>query len=243
VLLKRSTVVTPTLFVPRDPAVRDGAWNEVDQQQVAAAQQQQQQQPQPHGQPCTDLQGFVLLAASPHGLEELALRLAQPRFRGQQMLASLLRGARSIGELRGLPRAMLDQLRELGVVTGRSAVHHHVVAGDGVQKLLLQLAEGHVVETVGIPAKDDGGRQRLTVCVSSQVRGGGGRSRGGMRAARCRAASHVESNTQHLAFCHAIGWLPDALLLLRHRQGRLCAQPGTARDCGSGERARNLGAR
>lgn len=50
-------------------------------------------------------------------------------------------------------------------------VHHSVKAVDGTQKLLLQLAEGRVVETVGIPVTDEGGKQRLTVCVSSQVRG------------------------------------------------------------------------
>lgn len=48
-------------------------------------------------------------------------------------------------------------------------VHHSVKAPDGTQKLLLQLSEGRVVETVGIPVTDERGKQRLTVCVSSQV--------------------------------------------------------------------------
>jgi 23S rRNA (adenine2503-C2)-methyltransferase len=50
-------------------------------------------------------------------------------------------------------------------------VHHSVKAPDGTQKLLLQLSEGRVVETVGIPVTDERGKQRLTVCVSSQVGG------------------------------------------------------------------------
>lgn len=54
-------------------------------------------------------------------------------------------------------------------MTGRSVVHHSVKAPDGTQKLLLQLNEGRVVETVGIPVTEEGGKQRLTVCVSSQV--------------------------------------------------------------------------
>ena len=41
-------------------------------------------------------------------------------------------------------------------------------AKDGTIKFLLQLADNHVVETVGIPL-DDANKQRLTVCVSSQV--------------------------------------------------------------------------
>ncbi len=43
-----------------------------------------------------------------------------------------------------------------------------VKAKDGTIKLLLRLSDNHVVETVGIPL-DDGDKQRLTVCVSSQV--------------------------------------------------------------------------
>lgn len=44
-----------------------------------------------------------------------------------------------------------------------------VKAADGTEKFLLQLADGRVVETVGIPV-DDQDSPRLTVCVSSQVR-------------------------------------------------------------------------
>lgn len=57
---------------------------------------------------------------------------------------------------------------DAGVTTGRSKQHQRVVATDGTRKLLRQLADGRVVETVGIPA-DDYGKPRLTACVSSQV--------------------------------------------------------------------------
>jgi 23S rRNA (adenine2503-C2)-methyltransferase len=43
-----------------------------------------------------------------------------------------------------------------------------VKANDGTVKMLLRLADGLVVETVGIPA-DRASTPRLTVCVSSQV--------------------------------------------------------------------------
>ena len=53
--------------------------------------------------------------------------------------------------------------------TGRSILQHTVAAPDGTRKMLLQLSDGRVVETVGIPV-DDADEPRLTVCVSSQVR-------------------------------------------------------------------------
>lgn len=64
-------------------------------------------------------------------------------------------------------------------------MHHSVRAPDSTQKLLLQLAEGRVVETVGIPVTDEAGKQRLTVCVSSQVRGVGGQVGGWVRLRVC----------------------------------------------------------
>ena len=51
---------------------------------------------------------------------------------------------------------------------GRSEVHHIAAATDGTCKLLLKLADDRVVETVGIPATENG-KNRLTACVSSQV--------------------------------------------------------------------------
>jgi 23S rRNA (adenine2503-C2)-methyltransferase len=72
-------------------------------------------------------------------------------------------------DIKGLPASFVAQLQAAGVTTGRSVVHHTLQAPDGTSKLLLQLAEGRLVEAVGIPAQE-GGKQRLTVCVSSQVR-------------------------------------------------------------------------
>ncbi|MBC1242312.1 23S rRNA (adenine(2503)-C(2))-methyltransferase RlmN, partial [Nostoc sp. 2RC] len=50
------------------------------------------------------------------------------------------------------------------VPIGRSTIHHRSVASDGTVKYLLQLSDGEIVETVGIPTD-----KRLTVCVSTQV--------------------------------------------------------------------------
>jgi len=68
-----------------------------------------------------------------------------------------------------IPKSWRKTLSETrGVRTGRSLVHHEVAAPDGTRKYLLQLHDGLVVETVGIP-ENDASRPRLTVCVSSQV--------------------------------------------------------------------------
>lgn len=67
-----------------------------------------------------------------------------------------------------IPKAWRQQLADAGYVTGRSQVHRQDVAPDGTRKLLLRLADGRLVETVGIPA-DQKGQNRLTVCVSSQA--------------------------------------------------------------------------
>jgi hypothetical protein len=71
-------------------------------------------------------------------------------------------------DVKGLPASFVAQLQAAGVITGRSAVHHTVLAPDGTSKMLLQLGEGRLIEAVGIPTQD-GSKERLTVCVSSQV--------------------------------------------------------------------------
>jgi hypothetical protein len=153
-----------SLTLPQAPTTSTSSSSDPPQQQ----QQQQQQQNDTLDQ-AVDLKGFVLLGKTLQQLSALAEQLGQPKYRGKQILDSLLKGCRDVLELHGLPKEFREQLAQSGVVTGRSAVHHSVKAPDGTQKLLLQLQEGRVVETVGIPVTDQDGKQRLTVCVSSQV--------------------------------------------------------------------------
>ena len=67
-----------------------------------------------------------------------------------------------------VPKAMKEELAARGMTTGRSVLQQTVAAKDGTRKFLLQLADGRVVEAVGIPNDKD---SRLTACVSSQARG------------------------------------------------------------------------
>ncbi|KXZ55177.1 hypothetical protein GPECTOR_3g323 [Gonium pectorale] len=133
--------VYPT-FVPRNPGIQDGVWNARDADMVRA----------------------VLLGMDLPSLEQLAEHYGQPRFRAKQLLEGVLKGAHSVEEISTIPKQWRAQLLADGVRTGRSLLHHSVGDEDGTRKFLLQLHDGRIIETVGIPTED-----RLTVCVSSQV--------------------------------------------------------------------------
>lgn len=87
----------------------------------------------------------------------------QPKYRGQQLYKWIYhQGARSLTDISVFPKSWRAELAAVEV--GRSHLHHKSEARDGTVKYLLQLADGQIIETVGIPTQ-----KRLTVCVSSQV--------------------------------------------------------------------------
>jgi 23S rRNA (adenine2503-C2)-methyltransferase len=67
-----------------------------------------------------------------------------------------------------LPKTLRLAMVEKGITTGRSLVTSSVTATDGTRKFLCQLADGRIIEAVGIPSYD-ASRPRLTACISSQV--------------------------------------------------------------------------
>jgi 23S rRNA (adenine2503-C2)-methyltransferase len=71
--------------------------------------------------------------------------------------------ATNFAEMSDLPRALREQLAVEFTPLG-SVVERHLVSCDGTNKLLLGLADGHVVECVLLQEAD-----RKTVCVSTQV--------------------------------------------------------------------------
>lgn len=104
-----------------------------------------------------------LLGRSLSGLTQWVEQQGQPAYRGKQIHQWIYqRGARSLQEITVLPQQW--RLQMAGVAIGRSTLHHRAQAQDGTVKYLLQLEDGQIVETVGIPSE-----KRLTVCVSSQV--------------------------------------------------------------------------
>lgn len=71
-------------------------------------------------------------------------------------------GARSLADISVFPKNWRSQVADIPI--GRSSLHYRSVAPDDTVKYLLKLADGEIVETVGIPSD-----KRLTVCVSTQV--------------------------------------------------------------------------
>ncbi|MEB3885733.1 23S rRNA (adenine(2503)-C(2))-methyltransferase RlmN [Lyngbya sp. CCY1209] len=104
-----------------------------------------------------------LLGASLPELTDWVQQQGQPAYRGKQLYQWIYqKGAKSLGEITVFPKQWRSQLEDVSI--GRSTIHYRAVASDGTVKYLLKLADGQIIETVGIPTRD-----RLTVCVSSQV--------------------------------------------------------------------------
>jgi 23S rRNA (adenine2503-C2)-methyltransferase len=105
----------------------------------------------------------TLLGASLDQLTHWVVSQGQPSYRGKQLHDWLYsKGVRSLTEISVFPKQWRETLEPISI--GRSTLHHRREAADGTVKYLLKLADGLVIETVGIPSRD-----RLTVCVSSQV--------------------------------------------------------------------------
>ncbi len=103
-------------------------------------------------------------------LEDLAVALGEPRFRGRQLFSWFYgKGVADFEEMTNLPASFRTRLAEEALIPQIEFVSRQT-ATDGTIKALVRLASGRHVETVLIPdLNDDGTANRLTVCVSSQV--------------------------------------------------------------------------
>jgi len=126
-----------------------------------------------------------LLGRSLAQLTEWVQQQGQPAYRGKQLYDWLYhKGARSLTEITVFPKQWRTAVAEVAI--GRSTIHRRSTAPDGTVKFLLQLSDGQIIETVGMPTlkwknlkakeiKPDASDlsaadlDRLTVCVSSQV--------------------------------------------------------------------------
>ncbi len=87
----------------------------------------------------------------------------QPAYRGKQLHDWIYhKGVRSLSDISVFSKQWRGEVAEVPI--GRSTLHYRSVAPDGTVKYLLRLADGLIIETVGIPSD-----KRLTVCVSTQV--------------------------------------------------------------------------
>ncbi|GBG86576.1 hypothetical protein CBR_g41638 [Chara braunii] len=114
--------------------------------------------------------GKFLVGKSLEELQQLAVDYGEQKYRGKQLHHFLYSGkGRDFMQVAQLPLAFRQRLLDDGWVAGRSPIHTVVTARDGTAKLLLRLEDDLLVETVGIPSSEGRGKERLTVCVSSQV--------------------------------------------------------------------------
>ncbi len=117
----------------------------------------------PLSSPIAALPDSPLLGRSRQDLLQWVQAQGQPAYRGQQLHQWLYqKGVRSLTEISVFPKQWRTELAAVPV--GRSTLYQRLPAPDGAVKYLLQLADGQLLETVGIPSE-----KRLTVCVSSQV--------------------------------------------------------------------------
>ncbi|MEO1375045.1 MAG: 23S rRNA (adenine(2503)-C(2))-methyltransferase RlmN [Cyanobacteria bacterium J06635_10] len=121
-----------------------------------------------------------LLGASLSELTDWVQQQEQPAYRGKQLHQWIYqKGVRSLTDISVFSKQWRESVAEIPV--GRSTLHHRSTAPDGTVKYLLQLVDGEIVETVGIPTFKRWGKnrnrqgenrealERLTVCVSTQV--------------------------------------------------------------------------
>jgi 23S rRNA (adenine2503-C2)-methyltransferase len=105
----------------------------------------------------------VLLGKSLAELTTWVEEQGQPAYRGKQLYQWLYqKGARSLVDISVFPKQWRLEMADYPL--GRSTIHYSSVATDQTRKYLLRLADGLIIEAVGIPTS-----KRLTVCVSSQV--------------------------------------------------------------------------
>ena len=105
----------------------------------------------------------VLLGKSLPELTQWVEKQGQPAYRGKQLYQWLYqKGASSIDDITVFPKKWRET--QAPNIIGRSEICYRSIANDQTRKYLLKLADGLIIEAVGIPTS-----KRLTVCVSSQV--------------------------------------------------------------------------
>jgi 23S rRNA (adenine2503-C2)-methyltransferase len=140
----------------------------------------------------------TLLGRSPEDLRALAVSHGQPAYRGDQLYSAITSdkdgGARNLAGVRVLPKAWRERLEGEGWTVGRPVVSHEAVAPDGTRKLLLRLADGHEIETVGIPVDGDDGDDGMSSGGGGGGEdGSGGAAGGGGKSAAKRPTPHQSS--------------------------------------------------
>ncbi len=111
------------------------------------------------------LELIPLLGASVAELTAWVQQQEQPAYRGKQLHEWIYqKGVRSLSDISVFPKSWRGELAEIPI--GRSTLHYRAVAPDGTVKYLLQLIDGQIIETVGIPTFG-GGEKRPKISSDS----------------------------------------------------------------------------
>jgi 23S rRNA (adenine2503-C2)-methyltransferase len=109
----------------------------------------------------------------PEEIDDLVIKLGQPRYRADQLLHALYHDSpKKIANLHQIPSSMREILMSSGYTVGPKEEVHRVVSQDGnTTKLLLKFDDNILIETVLMqynPSQDKT-LPRSTICVSTQV--------------------------------------------------------------------------
>jgi len=109
----------------------------------------------------------------PEEMDDLVIKLGQPRYRADQLLHALYHESpKKISDLHQIPSTMQDALVAAGYTIGTQSEAHRITSEDGhTTKLLLKFNDDTLIETVLMqysPSQDKT-HPRSTVCVSTQV--------------------------------------------------------------------------
>ena len=114
----------------------------------------------------------TLYGSTPEEIEVLVTSSGLPKYRAAQILDWIYQKNVLVwDEVRNLPKAALQKLFAEISLTALESVEEKKATAGGSTKFLFKSADGHLLESVLIPQKDEelemGGRQ--TVCVSTQL--------------------------------------------------------------------------
>ena len=106
---------------------------------------------------------------TPSALAALLAEHGQPAYRARQVLHWAYRGATTYDQMSDVPAGLRTQLGGMLPLATVSEAGRTVSADGLTCKLLLRLHDGALVETVRMVHPSGKGRQRTTICVSSQA--------------------------------------------------------------------------
>lgn len=102
-------------------------------------------------------------------IEYIMEDLQQPKFRAKQLYEWIhTHHVSTYEEMTNLPLSLRKQLAEQFPLS-KLSIFDKQISKDETRKYVLELSDGEKIETVGLPSGNERGRERLTVCFSTQA--------------------------------------------------------------------------